>query len=108
MKYSVLIFILFILSSCVSDRKVLDSWVNKNIHDVMLRLGSPDQISPDADNGSIYLFSSESYGMGIYAGRIFYTYIFFYAKSDGTIYHWMEKKGSIPPQQINVDMYVHH
>jgi hypothetical protein len=95
----------FSLYSCVSDRKVLDSWIEHNIKDVILRVGPPVQITSDGDGGKIYLFTDTNFGL--YNGNTYYTYIFFYVYKDGTIYHWLEKKGTIPPQRINVDMYIH-
>jgi len=98
-------FVYLSLQSCISERKVLDSWVEKNIKDVILRVGPPAQITSDGSNGKIYVFSESSFNG--YTGTEYYHYIFFYVYTDGTIYHWLVKKGVVPPERINVDMYIH-
>jgi hypothetical protein len=97
-----------LLHSCVSDKKILNSYLEHNISEIIQRIGPPAQVSSDEAGGKIYLFSSTGYGAGIYAGTTFYKYVFLYAYKDGTVYNWLEKRGSIPPQQVNVDLYVHH
>jgi len=94
------------LTSCISERKVLDSWLERNIKDVIFRVGPPAQVTTDGSNGKIYVFSESSFN-GI-TGGTYYHYIFFYTYVDGTIYHWMTKRGMVPPEQVNVDLYIHH
>jgi hypothetical protein len=91
--------------SCVGERKTLDSWLEHNIHEAIMTFGPPAQVTSDGSNGKVYVFSQTA--NNAYNGDTYYHYIFFYAYTDGTIYHWISKRGTIPPQRINVDMYIH-
>lgn len=100
---TVIFFIFFI--GCTSERKTLDSWLEHNIHEAIMVYGPAAQVTSDGSNGKVYVFSQTADNP--YNGLTYYHYIFFYAYTDGTIYHWMSRRGTIPPQRINVDMYIH-
>lgn len=104
-KGAIAVLSILLFTSCTSERKVLDSYLEHNIREVIMKLGPPAQVTSDGSNGKIYVFSES--GSNPYNGYTTYHYIFFYAYTDGTIYHWLAKKGSVPPERVNVDLYVH-
>lgn len=65
--------------------------------------GPPARRVDDGASGEILIYSFPFY----YNGVTTYNYRMFYADQDGKIYHWLMQSGTVPPQQMDVNLYVH-
>jgi len=83
----------------------MDSWMGDTKQDLILKKGPPERVTSDGGDGQILIYSAQSYNA--YTGQVQYAYAFYYANANGILYHWMVKTGTVPPQQMNVDLYVH-
>jgi hypothetical protein len=90
-------------TSCVSQRKMMDSWVNHPKTELIEKWGPPARTASNGSNGEILIYSHTYY---IY-GTATYRYNMFYTTADGNIYHWLVQSGQVPPQQMDVNLYVH-
>lgn len=81
----------------------MDSWINKEQYQLIEKWGPPARKASNGSNGEILIYSFEYY---IY-GQLYYKYKMFYCYQNGIIYHWLIQNGRIPPQQMDVNLYVH-
>ena len=96
--------IIYLLPGCMmSERKIMDAWIGSPKSHLILEYGPPAQVTSDGNNGEIYVYGTSVY----YGGTTYWKYNMFYCHPDGRIYYWMVKRGAVPPQQINVNMYIH-
>jgi hypothetical protein len=105
MKKVWIVLLSVLLVSCVSERKVMDSWIGSNQHALVMQLGPPDRTASDGDGGEILIYSTQQYNS--YTGQVIYHCRMFFANRGGIIYHWMTKGSVVPPQQMNIDLYIH-
>src|SRR5258708_40313966 len=91
-----------LLSSCVNQRKVLDSWVDKEEYQLIEKWGPPVRRASNGSNGEILIYSQQFYSNG----TTYYKYTMFYEYANGIIYHWLVQIGTVPPQRINIDIYI--
>lgn len=96
------VIISIICSSCTIEKKTMDSWIGSTKQNLILKWGPPARIASDGGNGEILIYSTQSY---LY-GSVYYRYRMFYADSNGNIYHWLIQGGQVPPQQMDVNLYV--
>lgn len=89
--------------SCVSEKKMMDSWVNHPKTELIEKFGPPARQASNGSDGQILIYATTYY---IY-GTTTYKYRMFYTDSDGKIYHWLVQSGSVPPQRMDVNLYVH-
>lgn len=81
-------------------RAKLDSWLNHQKHELIMKWGPAQRTADDGDNGEVLIYYTTSY----YDGTTYYHYTMFYANSDGNIYSWRTRNETVPPQQINVHL----
>jgi hypothetical protein len=72
---------------------------------LILSWGPPARTTSDGGSGEVLIYASTVYDA--YNRISYYKYTMFYIYSGGTIYHWLTKSGRIPPQQMDVDVYLH-
>jgi len=83
----------------------MDSWMGQTKQTLILQKGPPDRTASDGSNGEILIYGVQTYNP--YTGQVVYNCAFYYARPDGVLYHWMTKSVPVPPQQMNVDLYLH-
>ena len=91
------------LSSCVSQRKIMDSYIGGTKQGLVRQLGPPARIASDANSGEIYIYESMSMMFNV----VRYNHKMFYINSENTIYSWRTASGPVPAQQIDVNLYIH-
>lgn len=96
------VFAAFLLTSCTSERKVMDSWINNTKRDLVLKWGPPARTASDANGGEIYIYESRSMVYNV----VRYNHRMFYINSDDKIYFWRTESGPVPAQQLNVNLYI--
>ena len=97
-----LLFSLLLITSCTSQKKILDSWMGSDKQRIIRSWGPPSSITSDGGDGEILIWSEQYTG---YSGYTYYMYTMMYADGDGKLYHWRYEKKSVPPTQINVRVY---
>jgi hypothetical protein len=82
----------------------MDSWMGNNQHNLILSWGPPARTTSDGDNGQILIYANQFY----YAqwNMTVYNYRMFYVDKDGKIYSWRTEHGQVPPEQMDVNLYV--
>lgn len=83
----------------------MDSWMGYSRHDLVMKWGPPARTSSDGAGGDIYIYATSA--ANPYGGGILYRYRMFFIGKDDRIYHWISQGGSVPPQQLDVNMYIH-
>ncbi len=101
--FTIFILTSLFLSSCVSTKKVMDSYIGATKQDLVRQMGPPARIASDANSGEIYIYES----MSMMYNVVRYNHKMFYINSDNTIYSWRTASGPVPAQQVNVNLYVH-
>ena len=69
-----------------------------------MKWGPPARVASDGSNGEILIYAAMDGG---YGGTTYWRYRMFYVNNTGTVYHWLVQEAYVPPQQLNVNMYVH-
>jgi hypothetical protein len=108
MKKALVVFLSVLLLSCATENKektAMDSWIGVSEHSLIVQNGPPDRKTSDGNGGEVLIYSAQIYNP--YTGQTIYHYRMYYANSNGIIYHWMTKGSIVPPQQMNIDLYVH-
>jgi len=85
-------YALLILPSCSSETKVMNSWLNHDINELIASWGPPTQILDDDQGGKIYCYqSTQSVGMPIgtmYVIKNVQRNRMFWVDGFGRIYKW--------------------
>jgi hypothetical protein len=84
---------------------MMDSWVGSTKQDLILKWGPPERTASDGGTGEILVYSSRFYNAAL--NMTTYQYRMMYADNDGKIYHWLLQSGTVPPQQMNMNVYFH-
>ena len=95
-------------SSCTTQKKLseqLNTWIGATKKDLIMSWGPPSSITSDGDGGEVLIYAQRIY---VPAYRIdYYNYKLMYVNSRGTIYHWLTRRSPNPPEQIDVNLFVH-
>lgn len=121
----VLIVILITFVSCVSSKintkEVMDSWVGHTKQELLMSWGPPARVERDGAGGEILVFAQQvnippqtstfydGYGgstTSTLPGVNYWDYKMFWVNQNGVIYHWMTQRQQIPPQHLNLDVYI--
>ena len=106
-KIFILFFILSLLMSCVSTKKVMDSWLGSTKQQIIMSWGPPARTASDGGTGEILVYANQGYWPG-YNGQgafTYWDYKYMYVDSNGKIYYWMTKRENVPPTQIDLNIY---
>jgi hypothetical protein len=103
MKNLIIVAVIF-LSSCMSTRKLMDSWVGDSKQNLILKWGPPERLASDGGSGEIMIYSRQVYNS--YTRQTIYQCKMFYVDLDGEIYHWLAQSSLVPPQQMDVNLYI--
>lgn len=127
MKKILLILVAYsvILVSCVSSkvqtREVMDSWVGHTKQELLMSWGPPARVSSDGAGGEIIVYARQVYippqtstFYDSYGGSStstlpavnYWDYRMFWINKDGIVYHWMTQRQQVPPQHLNLDVYI--
>jgi len=93
---------LVLFTSCVPTKK-MNGWVGKEEYQLIEQWGPPERKASNGSNGEILIYSKQFY----YYGTTYYKYYMFYEYANGVIYHWLIQSGSVPPQRLDVAVYLH-
>ena len=83
-----------------SDTDKMNACVGLTKNQLTMRWGVPDKVAPDGGSGEILIYASNTFGYT-------WKYRLFYLDEQGKVYHWLTQTQSIPPQQFDVNVYVH-
>ena len=82
----------------------MDSWVGDSKQNLILKWGPPVRLASDGGTGEILVYSKQRYN-SIAQVTMYYIYMFYVNDSD-KIYYWRTESGTVPPQQINMNLYI--
>lgn len=82
----------------------MDSWLGSHKQDLIFKNGPPARIASDGGTGEILIYSYPAYNP--FTHTSFYKYTMYYADNTGIIYRWMIQQGMIPPEQMDVNLYI--
>lgn len=86
----------------------MDSWIGKTKQNLIMSWGPPERTESDGGTGEVLVYSSKYYNSYYRTTTYRYTMFFVYSRrSGGTVYHWLINQGTVPPEQLNIDMYLH-
>lgn len=83
----------------------MNSWLGKTKMDIIGQAGPPARVASDGGFGEILIYSQQGYSP-FAGGAAFYKNTMFYVNSAGIIYRWLIQRGGIPPERIDVNLYV--
>jgi hypothetical protein len=106
MKFFTILFLIVSIYclACSSTKKLMDSWVGDTKQNLILKWGPPERTATDGGTGEILVYSKQKYN-AITEATMYFIYMF-YANSDDKIYHWRTESGTVPPQNINMRLYI--
>lgn len=93
-----------LLISCVGERKAMNSFLGSHQRDLIRQWGPPVRTASDGDDGQILVYSTSAYNA--YLRITTYRYRMFYVNREKIIYHWITQGGQVPPQQLDIDLYI--
>ncbi|HEY4788201.1 MAG TPA: hypothetical protein VIH57_19235 [Bacteroidales bacterium] len=98
--------ILLFLFSCISQKKILDSWIGATKQNLVISWGPPSRTYDNSPNGEILIYAQQGYwpGYGNSPGFAYWDYTYIYINTTGRIYAWKTERQRVPPQQI--DLYI--
>ena len=107
MKKTFIILLSFLMFSCVSTRKVMNSWVGSTKQQLIKVWGPPSKTASDGATGEILVYSRKVYisGSQYVTAQTYWDNKYFYVNSSGKVYHWIVKSEQVPPQQIDLNVY---
>lgn len=103
MKKFLFLLAVIILVSCTSEKKVLDSWIGADRHDLIVNSGPPSRTEFIGNGEEVLVYSQQV--SSPYSGRQFYKNTLFFVGGNGKIYHYLVQRGEIPPQRIDLTVY---
>lgn len=96
-----LIFLLLLLPACISNKKLMESWMGRPESELLIKWGAPDRTTGDAANGHI-----DIYGKRFYTGtQVVYNVYQFFVDDKKNIYAWHYERSLIPPTQMVIKGY---
>lgn len=106
-KIFLILMVVGLVSACVSERKVMDSWLGSTKQQLIMSWGPPARTASDGGTGEILVYATQGYWQG-YSGQpsfVYWNYRYMYVNNQGKIYHWMTKMERVPPTQIDLSIY---
>jgi len=104
MKNLILIFLgVLVINGCTSQKKIMNSWIGSTKQSLIQSWGPPARTASDGGSGEILIYAKQVYLPQFSAN--YYDYSMFYVDNKGVIYHWITKTESIPPTQIDLNIY---
>lgn len=103
MKILLALALTWVLTSCASQKKVMNSWLGNTKQHLIMKWGPPARTSSDGGEGEILIYSTPF----AYYGNNYYRYHMFYVNNENKIYHWLIQTGQIPPQRLDMNVFIH-
>jgi hypothetical protein len=110
-KFLIILLAIGLLTSCVSQKEILNSWIGSTKQNLIMSWGPPAKTASDGGTGEILIYAKQVYIAPIYysggstQAQIYWDYKMFYVNSDGKVYHWITQRQSVPPTQIDLNVY---
>ena len=98
---------LFLMTACTSQREILNSWLGSTKQQLIMSWGPPSRTASDGGDGEILVYANQGHWPG-YNGEgayNYWNYKYMYVNGSGKIYHWMTKTETVPPTQIDLNIY---
>lgn len=107
----------------MAEQKAMDTWIGGTKQNLIMSQGYPSKTASDGGSGEILVYANHVYippsnstfytndGVGhtsYNAGANYWHYRMFFCDANGKIYHWILKNEQVPPEQIDVNLYVHY
>ena len=102
MRFFILVLFLLVSTSCVSQKKSLNSWIGLDKHQLILSWGPPSRVADDGSGGEILIYGHHIYSS--YYHLNYWDYKMIYVDKDGKIYHWRTTREQVPPTDVNVTL----
>ena len=105
-KNIILSLLILFLSSCHLQEKIqasMDSWIGHTKQEVIMSWGPPARSCSDGANGEIIIYSKPILISGVY----YYYNTLFYINKESKVYHWLKKTETVPPEQLDINIYHH-
>ena len=110
------LYTFFLLTSCSSTKKTMDSWIGSSKQQLIMSWGPPTRTADDGAGGEILVYSRQGHipPSTFYAnngsstttqGQTYWDYKMFWINTQGKVYHWMTQREQIPPTQIDLNIY---
>ena len=90
--------------ACTTTKQTMDSWLGADKSDLILKWGPPDRVASDGQRGEILIYGKPQYNP--YNGQQFYRTTMFYVNPNQLIYHYLWNTQYVPPQQLDMNVYV--
>ncbi len=81
----------------------MNTWIDKEEYQLIEKWGPPARKASNGSTGEILIYSSQF----LLYGTMYYKYTMFYCYENGVIYHWLIQNGTVPPQRLDINLYVH-
>jgi hypothetical protein len=115
---------ILIVAGCYSTQQTMDSWIGSSKKDLIMSWGPPDRIASDGGDGEILVYAKQVYvpaqtGISTVGSdgnvhtssgtpsRTYWDYKLFYINKNSIIYHWLTRRESVPPKEINLNLNIH-
>ncbi|MBS1671330.1 MAG: hypothetical protein JST94_07750 [Bacteroidetes bacterium] len=121
-----LTILLCLATACTSTQKIMNSWIGHTKRDLIMQFGPPSRTADDGANGEIVVYAKQVYipsmhlsGLatpdangGVYTSpgtntpsQNYWQYTMYFINTDGKIYHWLIQRQSVPPTQVDLNVY---
>lgn len=104
MKSLIIVFTILLLAGCATEKKVMDSWIGASKGELIRKFGPAAKTSSDGEGGEVLVWGQRLYNS--FTGNSFYKYTMFYLNSNNKVYHWLIQRGAIPPERLDVRLFV--
>jgi len=91
--------------------------------ELIMKLGPPSRTASDGGDGEILVYARQVHIAGMPASsiysdnatehilpgtpsRTYWQYTMFYLNNEGKVYHWLRQNQQVPPQQIDLNLYI--
>jgi hypothetical protein len=104
MKKLIPILLIVLAAGCVSQKKIMNSYMGAEKQTIYKYFGPPSRTSDDGSGGEILLYARQ--GM-IYISdgyHYYWEYKMFYLNTEGKVYWWRIDRSPIPPTQIDLNI----
>lgn len=103
---SILLFGCYSQKKAAEQRKAaMDSWIGSTKQQLIMSEGIPLKTASDGSNGEILMYGKQ-FTFTYPRTRVVWAYKLFYLNSSNKIYHWLIQESEVPPQQIDINLFV--
>lgn len=83
----------------------MNSWLSVSKQELIQQNGLPIKTGGDGADGEVLVYGFP-FTFHYPRTRVVWTYKFFFIDKNGLIYHWLLKKEEVPPQQLDINLFI--